>query len=327
MNEGDMKIMNSTINKMYLSGIVPVVKIEDAANAIPLAKSIKAGGLNCIEVTFRAAGAELAIAAITGEFPDMLVGAGTVITTEQVDKAVAAGASFIVSPGFNEKVVKYCQDKGVVILPGVSSPSEIEKGMEMGLEVLKFFPAEVSGGVKALNAFAGPYTTMKFIPTGGINEKNLVEYLSLDNVLACGGTWIASEKLIKENKFDEITRLTAEAVKLMLGIELRHVGINTPDTDAAEKEARGYCDLLGMDYLPGNSSIFVGAAIEVMKKKGPGTNGHIAFITNSVDRTYAYLSSKGYKFNEASRSADAKGLKVIYLTDEYAGFAIHFVRR
>ena len=194
--------------------LVPVVVLEDAKDAVSLAKSLIEGGLPCAEVTFRTAAAEERIRKMTEAFPEMLVGAGTVLTTEQVDRAVAAGAKFIVSPGFNPRIVDYCLDKGIPMIPGCCTPSDIEQALERGLEVVKFFPAEAAGGVPMLKALAGPYRNVRFMPTGGIGPANLKNYLALPAVLACGGSWMVKESLVNAGEFDKIRELTMEAVKL-----------------------------------------------------------------------------------------------------------------
>lgn len=199
--------------------VVPVVVLEDTKSALPLAKALCEGGLPCAEVTFRTDAAEESIKIMTEAFPDMLVGAGTVLTTEQVDQAVKAGAKFIVSPGFDPEIVDYCISKDIPVFPGCITPSEVAQAVKRGLKVIKFFPAEQFGGIAAIKALAAPYTDIKFMPTGGIGPGNLKNYLSNDKIIACGGSWMVKGNLIKEGKFDEIRLLTAEAVKLASGIQ------------------------------------------------------------------------------------------------------------
>ena len=196
--------------------IIPVVKIENANDVVNLGNALIEGGLPVAEITFRTKAAFKAIQLITSKLPQILVGAGTVLTITQVNEAVDAGTKFIVSPGFNPKIVDYCINRKIPIFPGVNSPSQIEMGLERGLKVLKFFPAEASGGVKMLKAISAPYGDVKFIPTGGININNINDYLSLQSVLVCGGSWIVKASLIKEGKFSEITKLTKEAVEKVI---------------------------------------------------------------------------------------------------------------
>lgn len=207
--------MNNVMEQIEKTGIIPVVVIDDAKDAAPLARALINGGLPCAEVTFRTAAAAESIKIMRERFPEMLIGAGTILTTEQVDRAIAAGASFIVSPGTNPKVVKYCQEKNIPIIPGVCTPTEVEAALELGLDVLKFFPAEPAGGLKMIKAMAAPYTTVRFMPTGGIDAKNVGDYLSYNRIIACGGSWMVKGELIKEGRFDEIERLTREAANLV----------------------------------------------------------------------------------------------------------------
>ena len=207
--------MNEVLQKIQEIGIVPVVVLNDAKDAAPLAKALCDGGLPCAEVTFRTEAAEESIRIMAEQFPDMLIGAGTVLTTEQVDRAVAAGAKFIVSPGLNPRIVKYCVEKGILITPGCANPSDIEQALENGLEVVKFFPAELAGGLNMIKAMAAPYVGVKFMPTGGINQTNVREYLAYDRILACGGSWMVKGSLIDAGEFDKIEALTREAVEIV----------------------------------------------------------------------------------------------------------------
>ena len=215
MGAFDMKAMEQVLEKY---GIVPVVVINDVKDAVPLADALYAGGLSCAEVTFRTVAAEESIKLMSNKYPDMIVGAGTVLTTEQVDRAVDAGAKFIVSPGFDPEIVDYCIEKKIPIFPGCITPSEVAQAVKRGLKVVKFFPAEQAGGVAMIKSMGAPYGMVKFMPTGGISAKNLLEYLSCSNIICCGGSWMVKVDLIAEGKFDEITALTREAVELVKSI-------------------------------------------------------------------------------------------------------------
>ena len=210
--------MSTVAEKIAGFGVVPVVVLEDVKDAAPLAKALVEGGLPCAEVTFRTAAAEESIRVMTTEYPDMFVGAGTVLTIEQVDRAVAAGAKFIVSPGFDPEIVDYCLEKEIPVFPGCITPSEVAQAVKRGLKVVKFFPAEQFGGVATIKAMAAPYVGLKFMPTGGVSAKNLESYLSYDKIIACGGSWMVKGDLVKAGKFDEIKTLTEEAVKLAASI-------------------------------------------------------------------------------------------------------------
>ena len=329
--------MNDVIQKIYDIGIVPVIAIDDADKAVPLAKALVKGGLPAAEVTFRTAAAEEAIKrkeqaerrayersiGAATELGQALVGAGTVLTKEQADRAIAAGVKFIVSPGFNPEITKYVIDKGMLMMPGTATPGEMEQAMSMGLDVVKFFPAEQNGGVAKLKAVAGPYTNLRWMPTGGVNAKNLLDYLSFNKIIACGGTWMVKKDLIEAENWDEIERLTREAVNTMLGFEVKHIGINTENAEEAMKAAKLFELMFGFDVSEGNSSIFCGSrAIEIMKKQYLGKNGHIAIGTNTLPRAIAYFKSRGFEFNEETASP-----KAIYFKDEIAGFAVHLVQK
>lgn len=210
-----MSNVSETIHKM---GVVPVVVLNDAKDAAPLAKALCEGGLPCAEVTFRTEAAEESIRIMTTEYPDMFVGAGTVLTIEQIDRAVAAGAKFIVSPGFDPEIVDYCLSKDIPVYPVCITPSEVAQAVKRGLKVVKFFPAEQFGGVSTIKALAAPYVGVKFMPTGGVNAKNLESYLSCDKIVACGGSWMVKGDLVKEGKFDDIKNLVKEAVRLVADI-------------------------------------------------------------------------------------------------------------
>ncbi len=207
--------MDTTFEKLEKFGVIPVIALDDPDDALPLAAALTDGGLPCAEVTFRTAAAEESIRRIAAAYPDMLVGAGTVLTTQQVDRAVAAGAKFIVSPGLNPNVVRHCLEKGVPAAPGCCTPSEIEQAIELGFSVVKFFPAEAMGGLKTIKALAAPYTGLRFMPTGGINASNLRIYLEYPRVLACGGSWMVSKELIRAHDFAQITELVRQAAAIV----------------------------------------------------------------------------------------------------------------
>ena len=224
--------MNDILKKIEKIGIVPVVVLHDPKDARPLAEALCDGGLPCAEVTFRTEAAEESIKIMAENFPEMLVGAGTILTTQQVDRAVNAGAKFIVSPGFNPEVVSYCIERNIPVTPGVSTPTEIEQAIAAGLEVVKFFPAEQSGGLAYIKAVSAPYNKLKFMPTGGINPDNVKEYLAYDKIIACGGSWMVKAAYIKNGQFDKIKELTEEAVRIKEGISIEE----TPSAKVKKEE-------------------------------------------------------------------------------------------
>ncbi len=320
--------MNKVLEEISKIGIVPVIALDKVEDAEPLAKALVEGGLPCAEVTFRTAAAEESIRVMASKFPEMLVGAGTVLTTEQVDRAVNAGAKFIVSPGLNPKVVKYCVDKGIPVTPGTANPSDVEQAIELGLEVVKFFPAEAAGGLNMIKSMAAPYTNMKFMPTGGINAKNLTTYLDFGKIIACGGSWMVNKDMVNAGDFEGIKNLTKQAVETMLGFEVKHVGINCVDEKDATDVADSFSKMFGFEKKVGNSSIFAGTGLEIMKNPYLGKNGHIAVATNYINRAIYHLERRGCEFDQDTAKYDAKGnLKAIYFKGEFGGFACHLVQK
>jgi 2-dehydro-3-deoxyphosphogluconate aldolase/(4S)-4-hydroxy-2-oxoglutarate aldolase len=320
--------MNKTLKQLGKIGIIPVIKIDDPDKAAPLAKALIEGGIPCAEVTFRTAHGEEAIRRIRAEVPDILLGAGTVLTAGQVENAVSAGAAFIVSPGFNPKVVDYCIERGIPVTPGCSGPSDIEQALERGLDVVKFFPAEQAGGLDYIKAVAAPYPGVRFIPTGGINAANIAKYTAYEKVLACGGSWMVQADLINTGNFSRITALCREAVLSMLGFGFVHMGLNAAREEEALAAAKLFGMIFGLGGKTGEKSIFAGDSLEIMKNPGPGTKGHIGIGTWSVPKAYACLERQGIAFDPASIRLDGMGeVNFAYLKDEILGFAVHIVQK
>ena len=205
-------MINEVIKK---NGVVPVISINNSKDAKSLGKSLIEGGLNIVEITFRSEAAAESIKILSETYPELVVGAGTVLSVENVDTAMENGAQFIVTPCFDAEVVDYCINKGINIYPGIVTPSELNEARKRGLEIVKFFPCETFGGLKTIEAISAPFSSMKFMPTGGINPKNLEEYLASDKIVACGGTWIAKTSLIDNGEFEQITKNVEEAVKIV----------------------------------------------------------------------------------------------------------------
>jgi 2-dehydro-3-deoxyphosphogluconate aldolase/(4S)-4-hydroxy-2-oxoglutarate aldolase len=324
--------MHEVLKELERIGVVPVIKIDDAQKAIPLARALAAGGIPCAELTFRTAEAQEAIRQIAKEAPEILLGAGTVLNIDQVERAVSAGAKFLVSPGLNPKVVDYCVKKGIPIIPGCSNPSDIEQALDFGLDVVKFFPAEQAGGLEYIKAISAPYTNVRFIPTGGINAQNIGRYIAFDKVLACGGSWMASAELINSGDFEKIAALSREALMCLLGFHVAHVGINAGTGEAALQAARFFSSLFGFALKEGESSVFVGTNVEIVKGNAPGagasgTPGHIAIGTASLTRAAAYLQRGGIDLDYETAKKDSKGNMIaLYLKEEVLGFAVHLLQ-
>lgn len=320
--------MHDIVKKISRIGILPVLKLDREEDAVPVGEALLRGGLACVEVTFRTDAARGAIEKLAKECPDMLVGAGTVLTTGQVDEAVAAGARFIVTPGLNPMIVRYCQAKDIPIIPGINNPTGIEQAMVMGLDVVKFFPAQQSGGIEMIKAMGAPYINIAFLPTGGISYDNMNDYLNNKKVVAVGGSWVVNEKMINAGDFDGIARITREAVDHMLGFRLEHVGINCAKAEDAEQNAAICRNAFSFDTRELPVSYFAGSGLEFMKEGGRGTNGHIAISTNSVDRAVYHLQQRGIEVDMSTAQYNPDGsMRFVYLQNEIGGFAYHLVKR
>lgn len=314
------------LKRLARSGVVPVVVLEDAKDAVPTAKAMLAGGIDVMEITFRTADAADSIKAVAQECPDMVVGAGTVINLEQCKLAVECGAKFIVSPGYDEETVAWCCDNGIPVTPGCVTPTEIMMALKHGLKVLKFFPANVYGGLSAIKSLAGPFGGVKFIPTGGVNAQNLAEFISSPYIHAVGGSWICPKADIAAGNFDKITALCKEARKTLLGFEVAHIGINTPDADASMDVCKAFNDAFDFNIKQGNSSNFASTGVEVMKTMFKGANGHIAIRTNKMIPAIAEMERRGYELDMDSVK-DKDNIKAVYFKNEIGGFAVHLLQK
>lgn len=315
------------LDRLANSGIVPVVVIEDVKDALPTANALLKGGVDVMEITLRTRAGLDAIRAVAAGCPDMLVGAGTVLTLEQTKQCVDAGANFIVSPGFNAEQVKWCVENGVAVTPGCVTPSEIMAAMAMGVKVLKFFPANIYGGLSAMKALSGPFGDVRFIPTGGVNGQNVSEYAAAPYVHAVGGSWLCAKADIAAGSFDRITALCEEAVQSMMGFEVAHVGINTASGETSGTVADEFYSAFGFAKKPGGSSNFAGGAIEVMKSMYLGANGHIAVRANNITRAISYLAKKGYAVDMDTAKYKGEKMIVVYLKHEFGGFAVHLLQK
>lgn len=319
--------MSTVTERISAIGIMPVIsKLASEEECTGLSRALRDGGIPQMEITFRMANAEKYIRFVRETEADILVGAGTVINTEQAALAIDAGAQFVVAPGLNPEVVRFCQEKGVDVIPGVATASEIEQALGMGLKLVKFFPAEQMGGVATIKALCGPYKGIDFMPTGGVNLNNLASYMVFDRIAACGGTYMLGSFLPK-HEWDEITKLCRQSVQTMLGLKLCHIGVNEENAEDALRTAKLFASLLQIEVKEGNSSNFAGTVVEVMKGNGRGRNGHLCFSTPNLDRTVRYFKAMGWKFDDAAAKTGPDGkLKVIYMQDEIGGFAIHYIK-
>ena len=315
------------LNKLSAAGVVPVVVIENAKDAVPTAEAMLRGGIDVMEITFRTAAAPDAIRAVSENCPKMLVGAGTVITLEQCKQAVDCGASFIVSPGFNREVVAWCVEHDIAVTPGCVTPTEIMEAMELGLKVLKFFPANVYGGLGAMKALSGPFGGIKFIPTGGVNAQNLAEYTSAPFIHAVGGSWVCPKADISAGHFEKITQLCREARKAVLGFEVAHIGVNCPDAESSLSLCGSFSEAFGFETKLGNSSNFSTSAIEIMKSNYLGEKGHVAIRTNRMEAAICELAAKGFQIDPDTAKYKGDRMIAVYLRQEFGGFAVHLLQK
>ena len=315
------------INRLSAAAVVPVVVLDDAKDAVATAKALLAGGVDVMEITFRTAAAADSIKAVAENCRDMLVGAGTVITLEQCKQAVECGARFIVSPGFDEEVVRWCVENGIAVTPGCVTPSEIMAAMKLGLTVVKFFPAGVYGGLSAMKALSGLFGGIKFIPTGGVNGQNIGEFIAAPFIHAVGGSWVCPKADIAAGNFEKITELCKQARSAALGFEVAHIGLNCEDAEAASAVCEKLNEAFALTVKDGNSSMFASGGIEVMKSMYLGKNGHIAIRTNSVPLAIAELAKKGFVCDMTTAKYKGGRMVAVYLKDEIGGFAVHLLQK
>ena len=315
------------LKRLASAGVVPVVVLDEVKDAVPTANAMLAGGIDVMEITFRTAAAPESIKAVSENCPDMLVGAGTILTLDQCKLAVEMGAKFIVSPGFDAEVVSWCVENGVAVTPGCVTPTEITAAIDLGLKVVKFFPANVYGGLNAMKNLSAPFVGIKFMPTGGINAQNVGEYVAAPFIHAVGGSWVCPKADIKEGNWEKITQLCADARQAALGYEVAHIGINMPDCDSALDVASGLNKAFGFPVKNGNSSVFASSGVEIMKSMYLGKCGHIAVRTNSIALAAADLEKKGFKLLEDTAKYKNGRMTAVYLEQEFGGFAVHLLQK
>lgn len=322
--------MKETIQRIIDIGILPIITLEEALDAIPIGQALYDGGIPIVVITFRTAHGADSIRLISQAIPEMLVGAGTVFTTEQVDEALDAGAKFFTSPSINPDVVKYCESKGVPIFPGVSTPSNIETALTLGLNLMEYFPAAANGGLHGIRAVSEPYPNVQFIPNGGIDNSNLVEYLNDPKVVAVAGDWFVKDEWIRFKDYEVIEDAARKAVNVMHGFEIDHIAINFPKEENALYAAEEFAELFGYDVknTADHKGYFVGTYFEAMKPGASGTIGHIAISTHSVERAKAHLEHKGIEFDEESAEYRSNGImRNISINKEIGGLVVQLIRK
>lgn len=316
-----------SLTRLNACGVIPVVVMDDIEQAFPTARALLAGDVDVMEITLRTEAGLEAIREVAAHCPEICVGAGTVTSVEQAKHALNAGAQFIVSPGFDKELVTWCIQEGVPITPGCVTPTEIMQALHLGVSVVKFFPANIYGGLAALKALAGPFGNIKFIPTGGTNAENLKDYLAADCVYAVGGSWLCPKKDISEANYEKIRQLCQQARNIALGYEFGHLGINCEEENSALELCEQLQSAFGFDRMAGTTSHFVTSAFEIMNNPYLGENGHIAIRTTNIHRAMVHLKKRGFEMDAGTAKYKADALVAIYLQRPFGGFAIHLLQK
>lgn len=321
--------MQTVKDLIYKHGLVPVLSLSSVEQAAPLAKALSAGGLDIAEVTFRSDCAAEALAAMKAACPDMLVGAGTVNTVEQAKAAIAAGARFIMMPSCNEAVIRYCLEQQVLVIPGCATPSEVQCAVSHGLDVVKFFPAESSGGLAAIKNMAPVFPGVRFLPTGGIGLDKLSPYLRCPQVIACGCGCVVPQELLEAGDYEAIRLRARDAVFAVLNFSFTHMGINCDTDQEGYTNIFKLADMFNLVLGDTPSSSYVGREVEITKMpfKVRGPHGHLGYYTDNVERAVFYLGKQGVEFNTESVKPYKGKMYVIYLRELVAGFAVHIEER
>lgn len=319
--------MDSVFRKIESCGMIPVLNVKHEEDAIPLAKALAKGGLPLMEIMFRTDAAEASIRKISSEYPGFCVGAGTVLTLDQAKRAKAAGAQFVVSPDFSEEVVRYCIDEKIPVVPGCVTPSEVHRALELGLTVLKFFPAIQMGGVRTMQLLSGPYPQVRFVPTGDLTRREMNEYLSFPKVAAAGGDFMLSYDDIENRRFDRIEQSVRETILEHLDFHIAHVGVNCGSSGEAKSVCEALSSTLFQSVTEYEKCYFSGTLFEVMKAPFYNKGGHVAVGTRDAERAYAFLKDAGVKFHEETLARDENGrLRAGYLDADFGGFALHLLQ-
>lgn len=309
-------------------GVIPVLGLKNPDTAPQTAAALRKGGLPLLEITLRAETALECLRAIKSADSSMLVGAGTVLSCQQVNQAKEAGADFVVTPGFNPEVVRYALDLEMPVIPGCVTPTEIEAGLALGLTTFKFFPSEALGGMENIRQLCGPYRNIQFIPTAGITLSNMASYLVFDKIAAVGGSFMAPAAMVEMQDWEGITALCEKAVELSLGFSLAHIGINGESRAEGLATARWFADRFGLPVKEGGRSNFAASWVECCNQRFPGKFGHIGIFTLSPERAVAYFEARGIPLREDFKNVNPDGkLVAVYLEEEIGGFAVHIVKK
>jgi len=315
------------IEKIRSNGVIPVVEINEIEKAVPVAKAILAGGLDVMEVTCRNEAAFAAIKAITESVPEMMVGAGRILTADEAKSAAENGAAFVSMPGYDEKVVDWCTDHDTTVIPGCVTPSEVMNGVKKGVSLFKFFALEVYGGIDAMKMLSQMFETVSFIPVLDCCGDSIGRYISAPFVSAIAGCWNPVMDAAAQGRYDEITEFCSKVRDEALGYEFFHMGVNAPDRDGSLALGETFEDVFGFSLTPTRISHFSSDKIEIMSGNGRGEHGHIGVATNNINMAMADLIKKGYTINMSSAAILNGRIKLVYINEPMGGFAIHLTQR
>ena len=307
-------------------GLIPVLRIYDPSQAIPLAGSLIDGGIPCTAVTYCLKSGKSSIRQIREAYPQMIVGSSTILTPETAKEAVEAGAQFILTQGFNTEVIDWCREHNVPVIPGINNEETLQRGLEKGLTTFNFFPCEISGGAHFLRRLLAQYPQARFIASGGVTKGNLATYAKLSNVLAVICPWVAQDELVEEGQWDQIEQECKAARLAIQGLEISHMGINNKTKQEADTTVKGL-ETFGMLAYPGKTSTFMETDLEILGESPDGNLGHLTYKCNDVERTLSYLLTKGFTADTTSATIDINGtIKTIILNETIGGFCIHLAR-
>ncbi|WP_022666372.1 bifunctional 4-hydroxy-2-oxoglutarate aldolase/2-dehydro-3-deoxy-phosphogluconate aldolase [Desulfospira joergensenii] len=313
--------MQDILNAIEAAGIFPVVEIDRLEDAVPVAEALRKGGIAAMEITLRTPCACDAIHAVRKAFPEMMVGAGTVLTPDQVEQARDAGAGYMVSPGYNPRIVRYCLDAGILIIPGIDSPSGIELAIEAGLSVLKFFPAQFSGGIDGLKSMAAPFKNrIRFLPLGGITPENISDYVRCGEVLAVGGTWIAKNEIIREGDFSRITQNAREAMALLHGFEFSGLELNV----CGKNQDADLLDTLSRVFTLPRSGL---TALRALEDGDSNLSGKIRIACNNIKRGAMWLKNQSIQADTELVELESKDETSVVLAGRPGGFRIQLIEK
>jgi 2-dehydro-3-deoxyphosphogluconate aldolase/(4S)-4-hydroxy-2-oxoglutarate aldolase len=319
-------MVRSLFEKMHDFGLIPVLRMYDSEKAIPLAEALNRGGLSCATITYCLKTAPIAIKNILETYPNMNIGCSTVLTAQAAKEAVEAGAQFIITQGFNTEVLNWCVKNSIAVIPGINDEETLKRGIEMGLTTFNFFPCEISGGISMLRRLSSRYPEVRFLASGGVDERNFTSYARQPNVLASICPWVSQDEWVENEQWETIEQACKQAVLKIQGLEISYMSINNKTNQEALKTIKGL-ETFGMLAYPGKTSTFMETDLEILLESSLENHGHLTFKCYDVERTISYLATKGFTADRASSENALNGtLKAIKLNEDVGGFCIHLAK-